>query len=146
VLGDTAIVPRGNLIQPPPNQFTHELRKPQAYYYARAEGAARPDGGSFRRDQGRVDDPRRWPVLPGGRRARVICGDRVRKPAAHLTMKKLSNRALRTDPVDGDEDGDEITVTKPVIDFVTEYPSPVSRHPQSSPASRHGRFWMAIIP
>src|SRR4029453_9727920 len=44
VLGDTAIVPRGNLIQPPPNQFTHELRKSQAYYYARAEGAARPDG------------------------------------------------------------------------------------------------------
>jgi hypothetical protein len=44
VLGDTAIVPRGNLIQPPPNQFTHELRKSQAYYYAQAEGAARPDG------------------------------------------------------------------------------------------------------
>ena len=44
VLGDTAIVPRENRIQPAPNQFTHELRKSQAYYYAHAESAARPDG------------------------------------------------------------------------------------------------------
>ena len=44
VLGDAAIVPARNLIVPPPNQFTHELRKAQPYYYTTAEGAATPDG------------------------------------------------------------------------------------------------------
>jgi len=44
VLSDAAMVPGRNLIDPPPNQFTHQLRKSQPYYYTQAQGAATPDG------------------------------------------------------------------------------------------------------
>jgi hypothetical protein len=40
VLNETALVPQARLIKPPPNQFTHELQRPQPYYYDRAAGTA----------------------------------------------------------------------------------------------------------
>jgi hypothetical protein len=43
VLPDTALVPQGRLIKPPPNQFTHELRRAQPYYYERPSEAADGD-------------------------------------------------------------------------------------------------------
>jgi hypothetical protein len=42
VLKDAALVPDARLIKPPPNHFTHELARPQPYYYGDAHGA--PDG------------------------------------------------------------------------------------------------------
>jgi hypothetical protein len=42
VLEEAALVPPHRLIKPPPNQFTHEVREPQPYYYDRTD--ASPDG------------------------------------------------------------------------------------------------------
>lgn len=44
VLSDAAMPPEKNLIKPPPNQFTHELRQAQPYYYDQAQAAATPNG------------------------------------------------------------------------------------------------------
>ena len=44
VLSDAAVVPGRNLIDPPPNRFTHELQQSQPYYYTHAQGRATPDG------------------------------------------------------------------------------------------------------
>ena len=44
VLSDAAMPPEKNLIKPPPNQFTHELRQAQPYYYNQAQAATTPDG------------------------------------------------------------------------------------------------------
>jgi hypothetical protein len=42
VLSDAALVPERNLIKPPPNQFTHVLRRSQPYFYTDAQRA--PNG------------------------------------------------------------------------------------------------------
>ena len=42
VLSDAALVPTQNLVKPPPNQFTHEVRRQQPYYYS--DDRERPDG------------------------------------------------------------------------------------------------------
>ena len=44
VLPENATVPARNLIVPAPNQFTHELTRPQPFSFAGAEQAASPDG------------------------------------------------------------------------------------------------------
>lgn len=43
VVPDSALVPPANHVRPPPNQFTHEVRKDQAYYYGTKAGKE-PDG------------------------------------------------------------------------------------------------------
>ena len=44
VLPESALVPERNLIQPPPNQFTHEVISEQPYYYKDPEPTDSPDG------------------------------------------------------------------------------------------------------
>jgi hypothetical protein len=44
VLPESATVPDRNLIVPAPNQFTHELTRPQPYYFTSAQEAASPNG------------------------------------------------------------------------------------------------------
>ena len=44
VLPESALVPERNLIQPPPNRFTHEVKSEQPYYYAASTPARAPDG------------------------------------------------------------------------------------------------------
>jgi hypothetical protein len=44
VLPDSAQLPGRNLIQPPPNQFTHEVRAEQPYYYDGPHQDAPPEG------------------------------------------------------------------------------------------------------
>ena len=44
VLPDSAQLPARNIIQPPPNQFTHEVVADQAYYYIGPDQAAPPEG------------------------------------------------------------------------------------------------------
>ncbi len=44
VLPDSAQVPDRNLLQPPPNQFTHEVKAEQPYYYIGPHQAAPPEG------------------------------------------------------------------------------------------------------
>jgi hypothetical protein len=42
VLGDAALIPEHRLITPPPDQFTHEVRRAQPYYCEQTSGP--PDG------------------------------------------------------------------------------------------------------
>jgi hypothetical protein len=44
VLPESAQIPDRNLIQPPPNQFTHEVKAEQPYYYEGLRQAAAPQG------------------------------------------------------------------------------------------------------
>jgi hypothetical protein len=44
VLAESAIVPDRNLISPPPNQFTHELIRPQSYHFNEEQKEKPPDG------------------------------------------------------------------------------------------------------
>jgi len=44
VLPDNAEVPVKNQISPPPNQFTHELTRPQPFYFSGPQPAMPPDG------------------------------------------------------------------------------------------------------
>ena len=46
VLPEHAMVPDRNLISPPPNQFTHELTRPQPFYFTGAQ-EANPPAGQF---------------------------------------------------------------------------------------------------
>ena len=43
VLADTALVPAKNMIVPPPNQFTHELKEKQAFYFDEGQLPEQPD-------------------------------------------------------------------------------------------------------
>ena len=42
MLDSAALIPAANLIKPPPNQFTHEVRQSQPYFYQDAR--SQPDG------------------------------------------------------------------------------------------------------
>jgi hypothetical protein len=44
VLPDGALIPKRNLISPPPNQFTHELTRPLPFYFDTARQSSPPDG------------------------------------------------------------------------------------------------------
>lgn len=44
VLPASAQVPDQNLIRPPPNQFTHEVKREQPYYFNGPHQAAPPEG------------------------------------------------------------------------------------------------------
>jgi hypothetical protein len=44
VLSDSALVPDKNLISPAPNQFTHQLKRKQSYYFNGAQQGTPPDG------------------------------------------------------------------------------------------------------
>ena len=44
VLSENAIVPDRNFILPAPNQFTHELTRPQPFYFTGAQQAMQPNG------------------------------------------------------------------------------------------------------
>ena len=46
VLPETALVPARNLIQPAPNQFTHDVTKEQPYYFTSPKQTA-PAEGNF---------------------------------------------------------------------------------------------------
>lgn len=44
ILNEESLIPDGNIISPPPNQFTHELKHSQSFYYAGAMQGSPPDG------------------------------------------------------------------------------------------------------
>jgi len=44
ILPEHALVPQRNLISPAPNQFTHELTRPQPYYFGGFQASEQPDG------------------------------------------------------------------------------------------------------
>lgn len=44
VLPESALVPDHNLVVPPPNQFTHQIRSSQPYFYQDPNPSDKPDG------------------------------------------------------------------------------------------------------
>lgn len=44
ILPEESLIPEENLVSPPPNQFTHELKESQSFYYTSAQQASPPDG------------------------------------------------------------------------------------------------------
>ncbi len=44
VLPDKAVIPDENLISPAPNQFTHQLKRQEPYYFGHARQGRPPDG------------------------------------------------------------------------------------------------------
>ncbi len=44
VLPESAQLPDRNMLNPPPNQFTHEIATEQPYYYMGIDQAAAPEG------------------------------------------------------------------------------------------------------
>ena len=44
ILPENAVVPDKNIIRPAPNQFTHELTRPQPFYFDGAQQGRPPDG------------------------------------------------------------------------------------------------------
>lgn len=44
VLPESALLPDRNILQPPPNQFTHEVVAEQSYYYIGPHQTAPPEG------------------------------------------------------------------------------------------------------
>jgi hypothetical protein len=44
VLPENAVVPNQNLISPPPNQFSHFLKRAQPYYFVEVKQGTPPDG------------------------------------------------------------------------------------------------------
>lgn len=44
ILPEESMIPERNLVLPPPNQFTHELKSAQPFYYTGAQQASPPDG------------------------------------------------------------------------------------------------------
>jgi hypothetical protein len=44
VLPESAQIPDGNLVRPAPNQFTHEIKTEQPYYYVGSHQPTPPDG------------------------------------------------------------------------------------------------------
>ncbi|MDQ3685426.1 MAG: hypothetical protein M3430_07455 [Acidobacteriota bacterium] len=47
VLPESAMVPAKNIIVPAPNQFTHELTRPQFFYFDVAQQQGRPPDGEL---------------------------------------------------------------------------------------------------
>jgi hypothetical protein len=69
VLGESALIPAGRLVEPP-TKFTHELRRAQPYYYEL--GGEAPDGtlaaGTRLNVASRSSDDRSWVVTSQGLR------------------------------------------------------------------------------
>ncbi|MET0751945.1 MAG: hypothetical protein ABWZ66_01165 [Pyrinomonadaceae bacterium] len=83
VLPDEALIPDGSLISPPPNQFTHELKNSQPFYYTGAQQASPPDG----------EFPEKTKVVlfrhDGGSHCRVVDGQGLYVEIEFQSLKKL---------------------------------------------------------
>jgi hypothetical protein len=44
VLPESALVPDKNIISPPPNQFSHEVKEPQPFYFTDVQQGGPPNG------------------------------------------------------------------------------------------------------
>jgi hypothetical protein len=86
ILGDEVLVPRDNVVRPPPNRFTHELVVDEPYRFDRPEQTPRPDG-----------------VLPAGTRVVLLVegDDRCRVvdgAGRYVQVRRDSLRELPGDP------------------------------------------------
>jgi hypothetical protein len=88
VLAASAVIPATNLIEPAPNQFTHELARPEPYYYTEyTEGEEdRAPDGTFERGT---------PVVllhyEGGGRCHVADGRGLYVVVARAALRRLGD-------------------------------------------------------
>jgi hypothetical protein len=82
VLSKSAVVPPRNLINPPPNRFTHEVLRSQPYFYEWAKGAT-PDG--------ELSDGTKVTLMvhKGGDRCRVVTGDGLYVDTEYAGLRPL---------------------------------------------------------
>ncbi len=83
VLPDNAEVPAKNQISPPPNQFTHELTRPQPFYFSELQQAV-PPAGEFPAGTKVV-----LLVHDGGRYCRIANGEGLYVVLEHDSLKQL---------------------------------------------------------
>jgi hypothetical protein len=83
VLGEDALVPERNVVQPPPNRFTHELLVEEPYRLDRPQRAHEPDG-----------------VMPSGTRVVLLveAGDRCRVVDGRGLYVEVRRASLRKLP------------------------------------------------
>jgi hypothetical protein len=82
VLGDETLLPRENLVRPPPNRFTHELVVDEPYHLDRGERSPEPDGVL----------PAETPVVllvEGGERCRVVAGSGLYVEVRRTSLREL---------------------------------------------------------
>jgi hypothetical protein len=85
VLGEDALVPERNVVQPPPNRFTHELVVDEPYRLDRPERADEPDGVL----------PAGTPVvllIEGADRCRVVDGSGLYVEVGRASLRELPAR------------------------------------------------------
>jgi len=82
-LDENALIPDKNLVSPPPNQFTHELTRPQPFFFDRAtEGG--PAAGQLAAATKVV-----LMVYDGGTHCRVIDGRGLYVELAYDCLRRL---------------------------------------------------------
>jgi hypothetical protein len=82
VLGDEALVPDGNVIEPPPNRFTHALTVDEPYRFDRPESSGEPDGILPAGTQVVL-------LVEGGKRCRVVDGAGLYVEVSCASLRKL---------------------------------------------------------
>ena len=83
VLSENAMVPDRNIISPAPNQFTHELTRPQPFYFDGAQQGT-PPNGEFRAGTKVV-----LLVYNGGNYCRVADGQGLYVEIEYDSLRKL---------------------------------------------------------
>jgi len=83
VLGENAMVPDRNIISPAPNQFTHELKRPQSFYFDEAQQGT-PPNGEFRAGTKVV-----LLVYDGGNYCRIAGGQGLYVEIEYDSLRKL---------------------------------------------------------
>ncbi len=83
VLPESAVVPNENIISPPPNQFTHRIKRSQSFYYDRAQ-QAKQSAGKFTAGTKVV-----LMVHDGGKYCRVVDGQGLYVEVEYSSLEKL---------------------------------------------------------
>ena len=85
VLGEDSLIPPENQIRPTPNRFTHQLVKPEPFYFGRRVDSSAPDGELLAGTQVVLlrDD--------GEARCRVVDGRGLHVEVSCAALAELSN-------------------------------------------------------
>jgi hypothetical protein len=83
VLPENSIVPDESLIAPPPNQFTHELIRPEPFYFTGPQQGRPPDGELSEGAQVVLM------VYDGGAYCRVVDQQGLYVVVAYVSLRKI---------------------------------------------------------
>lgn len=83
ILADETLIPRTNLVRPPPNRFTHELAVDEPYRLDRPERAGEPDGVLSAGTRVAV-------LVEDGERCRVVDGSGLYVEVRRTSLRELT--------------------------------------------------------